>query len=118
MMFESIVNRRKSYNDILNKMGAQEKRILVCFGFNPPLDNWYKIKNYTGINQDSVKRAISNLSTDEISVDGKMIRNYKKTLIEIGSDRNPETGKSITRYRKMTQQEIDEFHNNFQESIF
>jgi len=99
-------------------MGAQEKRIIRCFNFTPPLDNWFKIRNFTGINQDSIKRAISNLSTDEISIDGKMIRNFKKVLIEIGSDKNPETGKSITRYRLMTAQELDEFHNNFQESLF
>jgi hypothetical protein len=117
-MFESIANRRKSYTDILNQMNKQESQVIICFNYKPALKNWYEIKNVTGLNHDSVKRCISNLSTDSISINGKLVRNYKKVLMENGSSKNPETGKSITNYRLMTAEELNNFHNNLQETLF
>ena len=117
-MYESVLNRRQSYTDILNKMGKQESSVIICFNYQPPLKNWYEIKAITGLNHDSVKRIISNLSTDEITIDGRRVRNSKKVLMEIGSSKNPDTGKSITNYRIMTPEELDRFHNRHQESLF
>lgn len=128
------INRRNSYNEILEKLGEQEQTCIK--GFNMGFKNWYQIEKHFGMNHDSAKRAISNLSAMEVPVRirgiRQMIRNPKKVLVEdtaikydsktgkseTASFINPETGKTITNYRLMTDEELDRFHKGKQETFF
>lgn len=104
-MKEAYKNRRLAYEEILKVMGKQESIIIeaVSNGVN----NFYDIKVLTGLNQDSIKRALNNLSAEDI----KGVHNCKRILKVIGSINNPETGRKISTHGVLSESEYNSFHH-------
>ena len=124
-MKTTLQNRDNSYRLIQLKFSEQEKEVLIQI--NLGVNNFADIVAKTGMDINSVKRALHYLSADEVP--GKTlikngmkinyyIKNEKKILMESGSKTNQDTGHSITCYRMMSEYEFDKFHNTKQTNIF